>query len=91
MSKAVNNNNDLIGQRLLAQGRINEDDIERACQLQESVGGRFGSALIKIGALSEDHLLNALSAQLGAVPIAAAFICASATNAACTTGSTAAR
>lgn len=61
----LENNNDLLGQRLLAAGRISEDDIEKACHLQESVGGRFGSALIRQGAISEDNLLEALSAQLG--------------------------
>ena len=58
------NNDDLIGQRLLARGKITADDVGRAVQLQESVGGRFGSALIKLGALSEDYLLEELADQL---------------------------
>ena len=58
-------NSKLIGQHLLSAGKITEDDIDRASHLQESVGGRFGSALIKLGAISEDHLLEGLSEQLG--------------------------
>ncbi|SVD55588.1 uncharacterized protein METZ01_LOCUS408442, partial [marine metagenome] len=57
-------NSKLIGQHLLSAGKITEDDIDRASHLQESVGGRFGSALIKLGAISEDHLLEGLSEQL---------------------------
>ena len=57
-------NGTLIGQHLLRAGKISDDDIERASHLQESVGGRFGSALIKLGAISEDHLLEGLSEQL---------------------------
>ena len=64
----MNKNNDLLGQRLLAAQKISEDDIDRACHLQDSVGGRFGSSLIKLGAISEDNLLLALSEQLD-VPI----------------------
>ena len=57
-------NNMLIGQHLLGAGKISAEDIERASHLQGSVGGRFGSALIKLGAISEDHLLESLSEQL---------------------------
>ncbi len=60
----LDDENDLIGQRLLQLGNITEDDLERALHLQDSVGGRFGSALIKLGSISEDHLLVALSEQL---------------------------
>ena len=57
-------NSMLIGQHLLGAGKISDEDIERASHLQGSVGGRFGSALIKLGAISEDHLLESLSEQL---------------------------
>ncbi|MFT7218861.1 MAG: general secretion pathway protein E, partial [Candidatus Azotimanducaceae bacterium] len=57
--------NDLLGQRLLAREYIDENDVERACKMQDTAGGRFGSALIRLGALSEDHLLEVLSEQLG--------------------------
>ena len=60
----VDHENDLIGQRLLRSGNITEDDLARALQLQESMGGRLGSALIKLGSISEDHLLVGLAEQL---------------------------
>lgn len=60
----ANDDSDLLGQRLLAVKRITADDIDRACQLQAGNGGRFGSALIRLGAISEDHLLDALAEQL---------------------------
>ncbi|MDA0979317.1 MAG: type II secretion system protein, partial [Proteobacteria bacterium] len=60
----MNDNNDLLGQRLLARHHVTEDDINRACELQSSLGGRIGSSLIKLGAVSEDYLLEALSEQL---------------------------
>lgn len=55
---------DLLGQRLLAAGKISESDVERACELQQKAGGRFGSALVRLGAVSEDFVLQALSDQL---------------------------
>ena len=57
-------NPELLGQVLIARGAIGAADLERALELQASVGGRLGSLLIRIGALSEDQLLDALSAQL---------------------------
>ena len=54
----------LLGEMLVARGAIRPADLERALELQESVGGRLGSLLIRIGALSEDQLLEALSEQL---------------------------
>ena len=63
-SRDLNNNNDLLGQRLLTTGKITSDDIDRACHLQDSVGGRFGSALIKLGAISEDYLLERILSDL---------------------------
>src|SRR5690606_29173672 len=43
-------------------------DLERALELQAVMGGRLGQLLVRIGALSEDQLLEVLSAQLG-VPV----------------------
>ncbi|WP_199747027.1 GspE/PulE family protein [Aerolutibacter ruishenii] len=59
----------LLGEILLERGAVRPADLERAVELQRSVGGRLGSLLIRIGALSEDQLLDALSAQLG-LPVA---------------------
>ena len=55
----------LLGQLLIARGAIGAADLERALELQQGMNGRLGSLLIRIGALSEDQLLEALSAQLG--------------------------
>ncbi|HET6396417.1 MAG TPA: ATPase, T2SS/T4P/T4SS family [Pseudoxanthomonas sp.] len=59
----------LLGELLLDRGAIRPSDLERALELQRSVGGRIGSLLVRIGALSEDQLIDALSAQLG-LPVA---------------------
>jgi len=53
-----------IGQRLLSQGHIQARDLERALAFQKEVGGRLGSVLVRLGALSEDVLLTVLSEQL---------------------------
>ena len=53
-----------LGELLLDRRLAAEADIERALALQEQVGGRLGSVLTRLGALSEDVLLQVLSAQL---------------------------
>ncbi len=55
----------LLGQLLLAREVIRQADLDRALELQREVGGRIGSLLMRIGALSEEQLVDALSAQLG--------------------------
>ena len=62
---AVPANSRLLGQRLLARGAIRPVDLERALELQLGMGGRLGSLLVRIGALSEEQLLDALSEQSG--------------------------
>lgn len=53
-----------LGQLLLKDKKISEDDLKKAVSFQRQFGGRIGSILIRIGALSEDQLLKALSKQL---------------------------
>ncbi|MEO9078080.1 MAG: ATPase, T2SS/T4P/T4SS family [Rhodanobacter sp.] len=53
---------------LIARGAIDAGDLERALDLQNGIGGRLGSLLIRIGALSEEQLLVVLSEQL-ALPL----------------------
>ena len=53
-----------IGKMLLDKGYLHPDDLEKGIQIQESVGGRLGSVLLRIGAISEDLLLETLSEQL---------------------------
>src|SRR5690606_30507586 len=57
-----------LGDLLLAREAIRPADLERALELQAVMGGRLGHLLVRIGALSEDQLLEVLSAQLG-VPV----------------------
>jgi general secretion pathway protein E len=53
-----------LGDLLLEGGLAGEADIERAAALQAQVGGRIGSVLTRLGAVSEDNLLQVLSTQL---------------------------
>lgn len=53
-----------IGEILLANGLVTEQDVDGALNFQREVGGLFGQALLRLGALSEDQLLQHLSAQL---------------------------
>ena len=52
-----------LGERLVLAGLVSEDDVQRALSLQEQAGGRLGSILIRMGALSEDALLTVLQEQ----------------------------
>ena len=54
-----------LGQILLDRGEIGEDDLNKGLTFQSSVGGQLGAILIRIGAVSEDAVLDALSLQLG--------------------------
>ena len=56
----------LLGQELLSRGHVAEADLERALAFQaQSPGDRLGAILVRLGALSEENLLAALSAQTG--------------------------
>ncbi|HHL42933.1 MAG TPA: type II/IV secretion system protein [Hellea balneolensis] len=53
-----------IGTMLLEKSLISEADLAQAVRLQNEVGGLIGQALMRIGAVSEDDLLDVLSEQL---------------------------
>ncbi|MBO6764127.1 GspE/PulE family protein [Maricaulis sp.] len=53
-----------IGEILLEDSHVTAEDVEAAARFQAKVGGLFGQALLRVGALSEDVLLAALSRQL---------------------------
>ena len=55
----------LIGQMLLERELITAKDLEKALQIQREVGGPVGQALVRLGAIAEDRLLEVLSEQLG--------------------------
>ena len=54
-----------LGQLLLELGWISERDLVRALQSQEVLGGRLGTCLLEVDALSESLLQKALAMQLG--------------------------
>lgn len=53
-----------IGERLVERGLISERDLANGLGLQADVGGLLGLILVRLGALSEAQLLEALSEQL---------------------------
>jgi type IV pilus assembly protein PilB len=57
---------DAIGQILLAQGVITEEQLEQALEIQRRSGGQLGRVLVKMGAMSEGQLARALVRQFGA-------------------------
>jgi general secretion pathway protein E len=54
-----------VGQLLIEAGLIGENDLTRGLAFQERYGGRIGSILVRLGALSEERLMPMLSRQLG--------------------------
>lgn len=59
-----------LGQLLFDRGLITQTDVDQALALQKEAGILFGEALLRIGAISEEHLLESLSEQLQ-IPILA--------------------
>ena len=57
----------LLGEMLTARGLVSSEDVEKALKIQAAVGGRVGALLVRIGAVSEDQLLQVLAEQLGVV------------------------
>ena len=58
-----------LGEILVADDKLNPDDLERALRLQPDSGDRIGIILIKLGMVSERDMVEALSRQLE-VPLA---------------------
>jgi general secretion pathway protein E len=55
----------LIGELLLAREQIRPDDLNAALRFQTEQGGRIGTVLLRMGALTAETLYAALSEQLG--------------------------
>jgi len=53
-----------LGEYLLQQQQISEQDLEQALEFQQHYGGRLGAIFVRLGALSEELLLQALSQAL---------------------------
>lgn len=60
-----------LGEMLQEKGLITALDVEKALAFQRQFGGRIGSILVRIGALSEDVLLSVLAEQVGMTVILA--------------------
>ena len=54
-----------LGEMLVAQGCVAENEVDRALKLQQKVGGKIGGHLLRSGAVSENALLEVLSQQIG--------------------------
>lgn len=54
-----------LGEHLLSKGLIAPHDLEKATTFQGQIGGRFSTILMRIGAISEENLLQELSCLLG--------------------------
>ena len=53
-----------LGERLLAEKLISEQDLQRGLEFQTHFGGRLGAVLMRLGSVSEDALLSILSVDL---------------------------
>lgn len=53
-----------IGEILVQNGELSQNELESILKLQKETGLRFGEALLKRGAVTEDALLRALSRQI---------------------------
>ena len=56
-----------LGRLLVARSDVQPSDIEKAQQIQKSMGGLLGPLLVRTGAISEDVLLLRLAELLDAV------------------------
>jgi len=54
-----------LGEILVERRLVSGNDVGKALAFQEQYGGRIGSVLVRLGALSEESLLPVLSEQLG--------------------------
>ncbi len=54
----------LIGQRLVAEGKLSARDLDRALAAQRETGGLLGRVLVRLGLVSELDLASALAAQM---------------------------
>ncbi|HEY1034257.1 MAG TPA: ATPase, T2SS/T4P/T4SS family [Pseudoxanthomonas sp.] len=55
----------LLGELLVDRQLVGAGDVQKALAFQSQFGGRIGSVLVRLGALSEDSLLPVLCEQLG--------------------------
>ena len=58
----------LLGELLVAAGKLSERDLQNALQAQQELGGYLGQVLVQLGVVAEADLMQVLSTQLG-VPL----------------------
>ena len=56
---------DRLGQLLVERNDVQQADVDRAREIQKSVGGRLGPLLVRTGVISEDLLLRTLAERTG--------------------------
>ncbi len=54
-----------LGEFLLKEGLVNEDQLNKALEQQKATGGRLGYHLVRLGYLSEEDITKVLSRQFG--------------------------
>ena len=54
-----------LGEILVRQGKIKEEDLARAMNMQREKGGKIGEILVQLGLVSEEEIYACLSAQFG--------------------------
>ena len=54
-----------LGAYLVENGHVQADDLDRAVQIQDAAGGRLWALLVRVGAISEDLLLQILAERSG--------------------------
>ncbi|MDD3345529.1 MAG: hypothetical protein PHO34_03780 [Candidatus Omnitrophica bacterium] len=58
-------NNKQLGELLLEQGIINQEQLDRALEAQKDKGGLIGEILLEFGFVGEDDIAQSLTAQYG--------------------------
>jgi type IV pilus assembly protein PilB len=54
-----------LGQLLISENIISDDQLNKALDMQKAAGGRLGTNLVKLGYLTEEKLVSFLSKQFG--------------------------
>lgn len=54
-----------LGEILIGRGKIEDDDLQRALELQQERGDKLGKVLVDMGLIAQRDMLAALSDQLG--------------------------
>lgn len=59
----INQNRERIGQILLEEHKIIDNQLEMALEFQKEVGGKLGNILVKLGFITEKELMQSLAKQ----------------------------